>query len=644
MGKNGLYAYAGKILRINLSNGDISTEATEKYAQEWLGASGIATAILYNEVKPWVSPYAPANRLIFSAGTLVGTLAPGACRMSGESINTLTGGFGTSNCDSFFGFELKFAGYDAIILQGKANSPVYLWIKDGQVEIRDASHLWNQTTWETLDRIRQEHRDDGIHVLSIGPAGENLVRGACIIQDRARAMGRCGLGGVMGSKNLKAIAARGTGAIEVADPERFMKAVDSARAMYDKSNTVALNRQFGSAICIRAKQEVCGIPYKNFQFLTIPDDMLERLDQEKLNAKYKVRNMSHPACCVACGRFWRIDEGPYAGYEGEGFQFEALADFNCKLGIDDPTFTIQANAYCNQLGLDIDLAAETIAWAMECYEKGILQKSDVDNLNVEWGNAEVVLELIRKTAYREGFGEILSEGVAKAADIIGRESSYYAMHIKGQDLYEVIRGAIGWGLGCTTSTRGGGHTTGAPVCETIMAIDPKQAEKIYGVTTATKPLSYQGKVKMVEFFEEFHRINNSLGICHYNTVWSDVWLPGFPEYAELYSAATGYETSVDAMRWKARRQLNIEKAFNLLRTNLDRKDDYPTPRDMNEPVPDGKIAGWKLERKDWDALLDEYYESHHWDKETSFPTRKCLEELDLKGVADDLEKAGKLGR
>jgi len=643
MEKNDVYAYAGKILRVNLSNGGISTEPTERYAKEWLGASGIAANILYREVKPWVTPYSPANRLIFGAGALGGTLAPGASRMSGESINAFTGGFGTSNCDSHFSSELKYAGYDMIILQGKANKPVYLWINDDDIEIRDASHLWGKTTRETFNAIRQEHHDNRIHTLSIGPAGENVVRGACVIQDSGRAMGRCGLGGVMGSKNLKAIAVRGSGAIKVADPNRFMKAVDTARAMFDKSGAVAALQRAGTASVLPKKQEVCGISYKNFQFLTIPEDMLKSLDQEKLQENYKVRNVSYPGCPIACSRYYRIDSGLYAGFETEGFQFEALADLNAKLGVYDPTFTIKANAYCNEMGLDIDLAAGAIAWAMECYEKGILKKSDVDGLKLEWGDGGVTLELIRKISYREGFGDILAEGCAKAAEVIGKGSSYYAMNIKGQDLYEVIRGAVGWGLGCTTSTRGGGHTTGAPQCETVMALDPEQAKKVFGVTTANEPLSYQGKTKLVEFFEELHRLNNCLGICHFNTVWLDVWLPGFPDIAELYSAATGWETSVADLKRIAKRQLNIEKAFNLLRTNLDRKDDYPTPRDMNEPIPTGKVAGWKLERKDWDALLDDYYEMHGWNKETSFPTRKCLEELDLKGIADNLERVGKLG-
>jgi aldehyde:ferredoxin oxidoreductase len=643
MGKNVTYGYAGEILRVNLTNGDISIEPTLNYAKEWLGASGIATRILYNEVKSWVTPYEPANKLIFGAGTLNGTLAPGACRINANSINTLTGGYATSNCDSHFGNELKYAGYDLIIIDGKAHTPIYLWIRDDCIEIRDASNLWGKTTWETLDMIREWHGDKDIHTLSIGPAGENLVRGACIIQDRARAMGRCGLGAVMGSKNLKAIAVRGSGAIQLADPARFMKAVDHCRAMIaSRSNTKALMQRLGTPGILPGKQKACGMSYKNFQFLDLPEDLFQSINIDNLSDNYKVREVSYPACAFGCSRYYRIDNGPYAGLRTEGFQFEVVNTLQAKLGIRDPAFMIKANAYCNQMGLDVDLAGGTIGWAMECYQRGILKKSDTDNLELEWGDAEVALELIRKIVYREGFGNILAEGCAKAADMIGMDSGYYAMNIKGQDLFEVCRGAVAWCLAVTTSTRGGGHTTGAPICETIPSADVERAEQVFGITTASDALTYEGKVKLVEYFENLHRVNNCLGICHFNTTWLDVWHIGFPEMAELYSAATGWETSVSDLKRMAKMQLNVEKAFNLLRTDFDRKDDYPTSRDLNEPIPTGALAGWKIERKDYDALLDEYYEMNNWDKETSFPTRKCLEDLGLKDIADDLEKVGKL--
>ncbi|MBA7671486.1 hypothetical protein ES703_79644 [subsurface metagenome] len=322
-----------------------------------------------------------------------------------------------------------------------------------------------------------------------------------------------------------------------------------------------------------------------------------------------------------------------------------MADFAGKLGVSDPTFVIKMNAYCNQLGLDIDNAAGSIGWATECYQRGILKKEDADGLELEWGDAGVILELTRKIAYREGFGNILGEGCAHAAELLGRESDYYAMHMKGQDLYEVIRGSIGWGLGACVSTRGGGHTTGAPILETFPGLDdPELAQKVYdGVTTANNPTAYEGKAKLVGYFEKLHRICNSLGICHMVTNTMSPKGLGFPEIGELYSAATGRETTESDLRKAAARMLNVEKAFNLLNTNFGRKDDYPTPRDLEEPIPTGSMKGWKLERKDWDKLLDDYYEMNNWDKETSFPTRRCLEELDLKQIADDLEKVGKLG-
>jgi len=642
---NGMYGYAGKILRVDLSSASISLEPTMKCARQWLGGGGIDQWILYNEVKPWITPYAPANLLTFGAGPLVGTMAPGASRVSAGSKNALTLGVGSSNSDSRFGPELKFAGYDHIILQGKARKPVYLWIDDEHIEIRDATHLWGKTTWDTVDAIRNELGDGEIHVLSIGPAGENIVRGACIIQNKGRAFGRCGFGGVMGSKNLKAIAVRGSGAIEVADGPRFMRAVDELRERFLSVKNTESMRKLGTSACLEQKQSVCGIPYKNFQYLTLPDELYARINQEDVQAKHMVRNIRYMGCPIGCSRYYRIDRGPYSGLTTEGYQFEALANFAGKLGVDDPTFVIKMNAYCNQLGLDIDNPAGTIGWAMECYQRGILKEEDTDGLKLEWGDAAVILELTRKIAYREGFGNILGEGCARAARMLGRGSDYYAMHVKGQDLYEVIRGSIGWGLGACVATRGGGHTTGSPVLETFPGFeDPELAKKVYdGVSTVNDPTAYEGKARLVSYFDRLHRISNSMGLCHFVTTWVGPKLIGFPEMAELYSAATGWETTESDLRRAGTRMLNVEKAFNLLHTNLSRKDDYPPPRDMEEPIPTGSIKDWKLDKEKWDNMLDEYYELNNWDKETSFPTRRCLEELDLKQVADELKKAGKLG-
>ena len=636
-----IYAYAGKILRVNLSNGKISTEPTSTYAREWLGASGFAVRILYDELRSWVTPYDPANKLVFSAGALVGTTAPGACKSNISTLGPMTGGWASSCSDSYVGGELKYAGYDSIIIDGKAHTPVYLWICDDKVEIRDARALWGKTTWDTLDEIRKELGDERLHVVSIGPAGENLVRGACVIQDRARAFGRCGTGSVMGSKNLKAIVAKGSGAIRVARPKPFMEWVARTRKMFDGLKSVEAMQKYGTIRGLQSKQKACGVNFKNFQECTVPEEMLGAVEPCALIDKYEVARQSFPGCAIGCGRHLHVSDGPYAGLETECPQLEALLTLQTRLAVMEPTFMLKANAYCNQMGLDLDAAGGPIGWAMECYQRGILSEKDTDGLKLTWGDAGVILELIRKICTREGFGNILAEGCARAADLVGRDSGYYALHIKGQDLYEPCRGALGWSLGTTTATRGGGHTTGATPDQRVV---PEVIEKVKAIFGVERPLpyEYEDKAKMVTTMEVLHRVNNSLGICHFNTIHGDFDLMDLPHLAELYSAATGWDTSAEELKRLATRQINLEKAFNLRHTGFDRRDDLPAQRELCEPIPKGALAGWKMDEEKYNQMLDEYYDLHGWDRETSFPRRETLAELGLGSVADDLEKIGKL--
>jgi aldehyde:ferredoxin oxidoreductase len=641
-GNEKLYSYAGLTLRVDLSNGEIKKEPTGRHAREWLGSTGIAIKLLYDELRPWVTPYDPANKIVFGTGALVGTPAPGACKMSASTLGPRTGGWASGLCDSYVGGELKCSGYDTIVVEGKAHKPVYLWIQDDAVEIREAAHLWGKNTWETLEMVRQDLRDPSLHILSIGPAGENLVRGACIIQDRARAFGRCGTGAVMGSKNLKAIVAKGTRAVRVADREHFMEAVRKVREMFKAARGLDEMQKYGTLKLLEKKQQVCGVNYKNFQEVWFPEAMARAIEPRKTIEKYMVARQNFPGCLIGCGRHLHITEGPYAGLMTEANQWEVVPTLQGRFGIEEPTFMFKANALCNQLGLDIDAAGGAIGWAMECFQRGILNEKDTDGLKLNWGDAGVALELIKKIVHRQGFGELLAEGCARAADRIGRDSGYYAMHIKGQDLYESCRGNLAWCLGTTTSTRGGGHTTGA--IETLPGVDVVKMRTIYGVDQPDKVLEYAGKAKMTVYMEAVHRIANCLGICHFNTIWGNLDLTDLPQMAAMYSAATGWRTSVKDLKRMAERQLNLEKAFNLRFTNFDRKDDLPTPRDLSEPIPTGPVAGWKMDRAKFNRMLDEYYDLHGWDRKTSFPTRKTLRALDLEYVADDLEKIGKLGR
>ncbi len=635
-------AYGGKILRVNLSNGRVRTEPTGKYVPEWIGASGIAVKILYDELRTWVTPYDPANRLVFGAGALVGTPAPGACKMNVSTLGPMTGGWATSCSDSYVGGELKSAGYDSIVCEGRSPVPVYIWIQDEAVEVRDASHLWGKTTWETLDILRNEFQDPNLHAMSIGPAGEHLVRGACIIQDKGRAFGRCGTGAVMGAKNLKAIVAKGSRGIRVADPTRFMETTIRVRKMFEKAGLREKFHRYGTLFVLARKQEVCGINYKNFQECCLPEEMLHAIDPRTTLDRYTVGNQSAPGCVIGCGRHLDITEGPYAGLKTECNQWEAFGTLQTRLAMREPTFMLKANAYCNQLGIDVDAAGGAIGWAMECYQRGILREADTDGLRLEWGDTDVVLELIRKICHREGFGDVLAEGCARAADIVGRDSGYYALHIKGQDLYEPCRGSNGWLLGTATSTRGGTHTTGALVIETVPDLNSEKAHLVYGAAGLDRPLEYDGKATMVTYMEAVSRMANCLGICLYTTTCLDIDQTDLPQMADLYSAATGWDTSAEDLRRHAMKQLNLEKALNLRFTSFDRKDDMPTARDLAEPIPSGTLKGWRIDRAKYDAMLDEYYDLHGWDRETSYPRRKTLVDLGLDSVADDLEKIGKL--
>jgi aldehyde:ferredoxin oxidoreductase len=643
-GLKNIYGFVGNILRINLSNGEIANEPTIKYAKSWLGSTGIAVKILYDELKSWVTPYDPLNKLIFGAGPLIGTTAPGANKLNVSTFGPMINGWASSCSDSYLGGELKCAGYDSVVIEGRSHKPVYLWINDGKVEIRDAANLWGKTTWETLDLIRQELGDKTLHTASIGPAGENLCRGACIINDKSRANGRGGVGAVMGSKNLKAIVAKGTGSVKIAEPERFMKAVAHCRDMFKGRKSAEAFHRYGTLGLMKRKQEVSGLIYKNFQDVTIPKEMEEAIDPKIMIDKFEVARQSYPGCALGgCSRICHITEGPYDGFAAETGQWESVVTLQTRFGIEEPYWMLKGNALCNQLGIGLDEAAGAMSWAMECYQRGIITKEDTGGIELNWNDPDLAFELIEMISHRKGFGNLLAEGCARAAEILGRDSDYYALHIKKADLYEPCRGSMGWCLGSTTSTRGGGHTTGAPLCETAdAALDVEKAREVYGIESPHKPEVYDGKAKMVTYSESLQRANNAFGICHYNTTYLDPNLVDLKEIAELYSAATGWETSVEDLKKMAMRQLNLEKAFNLRFTDFDRKDDLPAARDQQEPIPSGGFAGWKMDMEKYNKMLDEYYDLHGWDKETSFPKRETLIDLDLENVAEDLAKIGKL--
>ena len=637
-----LYSFAGKILYVNLTTGKISTEPTARYAEKFLGGRGIDNWILYKQVKPWVSPLDPANKLIVGSGALVGTLAPCAARHSVDAKSPMTGGVGSGNSCGHFSAELKFAGYDHIVFEGRARKPVYLWINDSQVQIVDASHMWGMTVGETTAFIKGERGKEDIQVLCIGPAGENLVRCACIVTNRARAVGRCGLGAVMGTKNLKAVAVLGSGMIQVAHPDRFMEEVDKAWEKLGKSQSTERRRSWGTLWAGPALNDVGLFPVKNFQ-----DDYMEPKDIGKIHPeiykeKYEIGRLGYSSCPVSCSHVYHIEDGPYAGLTCEGFESNDLWNFGGRLAIDYAPAIIKAHYLCNEYGLDQDNAAGSIAWAFECYQRGILTTHDTDGLKLEWGDHRVVMELLRRMAYREGIGDILAEGSQRASEIIGRGSETFAIHVKGQDSMEPMRASKGWALGCTVSTRGGGHTRGANLVELYQGLPREFYEKTWGISEAGDMLSYENKAKPVVYYERLQAVLDSLGICLLCSNWGGADQLSPDDLAGLYSAATGRELSGNELMMIGERIHNIEKAFNVLHAGFGRQDDYPPRRFMDEPIKSGPAQGELLLRDEWDKMLDEYYEIHGWDKETGWQSRRQLEELALKEVADDLERAGRI--
>jgi aldehyde:ferredoxin oxidoreductase len=388
------------------------------------------------------------------------------------------------------------------------------------------------------------------------------------------------------------------------------------------------------------KQDNCQMNYKNFQETIIPEKLFKAIDPRKLIEKYKIGRSCFPACPIGCGQVLYLYDGKFRGLKVEKSQWEAFSTLQTRLAVDDPQFVIMANALANQLGVDVDMVGGTIGWAIECFEKGIISEKDTGGIQLTWGNVDQIIELIKMICYREGFGNLLAEGCTRASEVIGRNSYYYCMQIKKQELYEPLRGAMAWALGTAVSTRGGGHTTGVPGFETTRNLDPKRMSNLYGIKPEdVDPLEYEGKPEIVFFTEILQRVANCLGICHFNTIWFDLDYIGLEDMAELYSSATGIDITADEFKTITLRQLNLEKIFNIRHAKFDRKDDLPTARDLSEPIPSGKLAGWKIDVDKWNKMLDKYYELHGWDKKNGYPRKETLDDLGIGYAYKDILKA-----
>jgi aldehyde:ferredoxin oxidoreductase len=600
-----MYGWTGTTLRVNLTNGDISKEPTNmENARNFFGARGLGTKILYDEVDPKVDALSPENKLIFALGPLTGTFGPSVGRYNVVTKGPLTGAIAASNSGGSFGPEMKFAGYDMLILEGKAKKPVYLWINDGQVEIRDASKIWGKEVPDTTDLIRAE-TDEGAKVACIGPAGEKQVLFACIMNEMYRAAGRSGVGAVMGSKNLKAVAVVGNHPVVVADTKAFETAVMIARAKI-QANPVggAGLKAYGTDVLVNILNQVGSLPTRNFHDGYFPT--ADKFGGESLSKNVLVRPKGCFSCIISCGRVSKVTNPKYAG-EGEGPEYESAWGFGADCGIDDLDAITKANFICNELGLDTITMGATIACAMDLFADKIITEKNTDGVTLRWGDAETMVKLVGMTGRREGFGDQLAEGSYRLAKKYGHTE--YSMTVKKQEMpaYDP-RGVQGIGLNFATANCGAAHVRGYTIAPEVLGNPFKVDQHI------TK-----GKPALVKTFQDLTAALDSTGACLFTTFGI-----GAEELAAMLSACTGIAYSTEDFMKTGDRIWNLERLWNL-KAGLTKADDTLPDRVLKEPIQTGPSKG---DISHLDVMMPEYYKLRGWD-EDGVPTEVKLRSLAL---------------
>jgi len=618
-----MFGYMGQILRVDLTNGKVSEEALkEDDCKMFLGGSGLATKYLFDEVSKGTDPLGPDNKLIFMTGPLTGTESPSAGRYCVVTKSPLTGLWGEGNSGGSWGVYLKNSGFDGIIFEGISPKPVYLVIDDGKVELIDARHLWGKGVSETYRLIREELGED-FNVACIGIAGENLVRYAGIFNDVHRPAGRCGVGTVMGSKRLKAVAARGTQEIKIANKDAFSQI---SKRNYDLVNESLLKitlETYGTAMVTDLVNVRGGFPTRNWQTGVVPD--IDKISGITLESTLLVDRKHCYACPISCGRVSVVKSGPYA-CKGEGPEFETIGAFGAMCALENLEAVTLAHNLCDDYGLDVISTGSTIAFAIECYEKGILTKADTDGLELKFGEADVVLGLIHKIAKREGIGDLLAEGTKRVAAKLNKGAERFAMNVKGLELpaYDP-RAAKICGLAFVTANRGGDHITAyveGPAFTDIpfLCVEESKIEDVLVENPA------EGKV--VKDLEDALTVFDCVGTCKFMGM-----ALATEDWVDMIGNCVGWDFGVSDFRKAGERVYNLARAFNV-REGLTRADDTLPKRLLEEPLPEGPAEGHKVEKLD--QMLDAYYEFRGWDKKTGKPTTERLKELELDYVVDKM--------
>ena len=632
--------WAGQRLRVDLTTGKITKEPhSYEYRRKWIGGRGYNSEVIYNEVPANLDPYDPKARVCFGVGPVSGTAAPSTGRVTVSAKSPLTGGFGDSNMGGHWGAELKYAGYDQVVIQGRAKKPVYIWIDDDKVEIRDASHLWGKFPREADQMIKEEVGDEDIHIMMIGPAGENMCRFACTFNDVWRAAGRTGTGGVIGSKNLKAIATRGSGTVKVADPKKLMEVSNRLRQAFKTDPMKMGLYEIGSLALINVANRDGWLPWRNFQGGSHPD--ANNMSGETHSATVLKHREGCYACPICCGRFTQIKDGKYAGEEFGGPEYEHAVPTGPRVGLIDDANAIWHNCcLTNDYGMDAIETGGVIASAMEWYQRGLITSKDTGGLELEWGDAEVIATLIEQIGQRKGFGNILAEGADRAADKLGLgdKGHYYTITTRGMTLPgDDPRGlGFGYGLSFSMGTRGGcDHLRSLCCLELSGALYPGLNTRILGDESACKPVTINSKPYMVYYEENQKATTDCLQVCCFTTHWSYAVLT--PDQVEYLNATTGLDFTEEDFQEVGERIVNLERAYWNRCMSGAREDTVPE-RFLNEPMPQGvdyqTNVGVTFPLND---MLPQYYRYRDWDPKSGFPTDRKLKQLGLDNVAKDLE-------
>lgn len=600
--------YCGRILRINLTRERVLTEGIEEdILKRFVGGYGTAGRILYLETPPWVSPFDPLNTLIFSTGPITGSGVLPSSRFTIVAKSPLTGYFGDSNSGGFFGPEIKFAGYDMITIQGRAKGPTYIVIEEDNVEIKNAEHLWGKDAREVSQIIKKDHENKKMKVATIGQAGENLVRFANITTDDAgRFAGRCGLGAVMGSKKLKAVAVHGNRKVQVADEEglkSLMKLLLKRLKDYEWPWDL---RKYGTAGGFSLAYRMGDIPIHNWSKGTLKN--WEKLTTHGEYGKKLVGTRTCYHCPIGCRKVVEVPNTSGSLIKAEGVEYESLASLGANCGITDVETIIKANDLCNVLGLDTISTGSVIAFAMECYEKKILTKNDTGGLDLNFGDIGAEIELIKRIAKRRGLGDLLAEGVRRAAKVLGARKK--AIHVKGMEM-AMHHPFVEQGIGLTyaTALTGARHTEGLPT-------SPNQ-----------KRLKTRGKAEVTIRSQNYVATLNAMEFCSWTKGWCTV-----DDYIKIYKLVTGYPMSKKEFMKIGERIFNLKRVFNLKHGQSPKEDTLPY-RLLYEPLREGATANVVVRLSE---MLPEYYELRGWDQKSGLPSDRKLSDLEL---LDTIEKA-----